>query len=96
MDDDTRVWVCTQHYIVLDPAEPSPPTETAFDLDYIHYQSSGAARMIRDFDLKRYKNVSVVILNEECFEITKIHKAHYYLQFDNKLDALDFKIRGLS
>lgn len=98
MNDERNVLIYSQSYRVLDPAEPMLPSSN-YDIDYFRTAANGVGKIINQYDLEEYENVTVVMESEDMYYDSTMpyptFKAMFYLRFETKFEAMDFILRKM-
>jgi hypothetical protein len=96
-DDDLKVLVYTQSYgIQYERCDAAfRDSEYEYDVNHIRFVNSNVQKILADVDFSKYKDVKLIVETQEEKDIncSPYVQAKFFIKFENKYDALSFKLR---
>jgi hypothetical protein len=97
IDDELKVLVYTQSYGIQYeiPDAIFYDNEHEYDISHIRFVNQAVQKILADIDFSLYKDVKIIVETQEENDIncSPYVQAKFFLKFQNKHDALAFKLR---
>jgi hypothetical protein len=96
-DDDLKVLVYTQSYGIIDDRYDASfyDTEHEYDPGHIRFVNHAVQKILSTIDFSLYRGVKILVETKEEQDVncSPFVQAKFFIKFENRLDALAFKLK---